>query len=147
MRYLLALLFVLLCPFSGHAQWQTVAGFGQKVVVPNGMLIRYGSAQDNKFTTPKIFSALSFTVNSAVFPTNPDPTAVQGTFVLQAYQLPIAQTLTVAGAAVSVSTAVTPIPQSGTPEYCGSGNATTITIKAMPLVSGFLAAGSTVTCN
>lgn len=144
MKYLFGLL--LLCPFA-HAQWQTVAAFGTKVVVPNGMLIRYGSAQDNKFTTPKIFSALSFTVNSAVFPTNPDPTAVQGTFVLQAYQLPIAQTLTVAGAAVSVATTVTPPALAGTPEYCGSGKATTITINVTPLSSGFLAAGSTVTCK
>jgi hypothetical protein len=149
MRYLLALAILLFCPFSGQAQWQTVATNGQSVKVPIGMVLRYGSPVDNMWSTPKLYTQnSSFSIGSGQFPVNPDPNAKVSTLVIQAYQLPIPQTITVAGNAVTVTTPVPTPAVAGTAAYCPTGKAKTanINITVTP-ETGLIAAGSQMTCQ
>lgn len=96
--------FVLLGSMAHAQQWVTVGNYGQgPVTVPAGMWIRYGSVKDNAFVIKWYNNGKSgFNIDFHEYTTNPDPTADQTTFVIQAYVLPLAQTLTVAGATVTV---------------------------------------------
>jgi len=131
MKYLLALIVVvLLCPFSGQCQWMTVANYGQVVTVPAGMLLRYGSATDNLWvmkTTPFLQNT-TFTVGGGEFPVSPDPTAASNTFVLQAYQIPLAQAITVDGTSMAVPAATLAAAKTGTTATSVAGN-TTFTVN------------------
>jgi hypothetical protein len=132
MRYLYALMIVLSCPLA-RAQWMTIATNGQSVSVSTGLLVRYGSVTDNLWTYKQYLTPKTYTVGGGEFPVSPDPNAPKSTLVLQAYQLPIAQTVTVSGqtTAIPVNTAApngpTPAAQPGTPAYCNTGRATTAT--------------------
>lgn len=98
------ILFLLLSPLA-RGQWMQVAGYGQTVTVPAGMLIRWGSPTDNLWINKQYLQSTTFTTGGGQFPTSPDPTAKSTTFVLQAYQVPLTQAITVAGVSTAVPAA------------------------------------------
>lgn len=102
----LILTILMLCPFSGHCQWMTVATYNQTVTVPAGMLVRWGSVTDNLWINKQYLLSTTFTTGGGQFPISPDPTAKSTTFVLQAYQVPLAQAITVVGKSMSVPAAI-----------------------------------------
>lgn len=98
------LFMLLLAAPMAHAQWVTVAAANQTVttIAPNTTWVRYGSMADNKWFIKAYSSPKTFVVGPKEYTTNPDPTADASTFILQVYQQPAAQTITVAGAPVSI---------------------------------------------
>lgn len=149
-RYLLLLLLAL-CPVA-RAQWTTVATYKQPVIVTVGTLFRWGSATDNLWSPYKMASqpTLSFTVGGGEFPVNPDPQQPISALVLQVYQIPIAQNITVAGTVVPIpamdaTKSVTPQP--GTPDYCNSGKAMVAAVNVViSAATGTITSGS-MPCN
>ena len=145
------LLLLALVSAPAYAQWMTVAKFGQTVTVSPGSLIRYGSPIDNMWDNYKLYlSGKTYTVGGGEFPTNPDPQAVDTTFVLQVYQIPVAQTITVAGSAIPIpamDATQTAVPQPGTPAYCNSGKAMTAAVNVViSAATGTITSGS-MPCN
>jgi hypothetical protein len=134
-KYLLALA-ILLCPFSGQAQWMTVATNAQTVTVPAGMLIRYGSVADNLWINKQYLQSTTFSVGGGQFPVSPDPSAKSTTFVLQAYQVPLAQAITVAGQSMSVPaatvTAAKPPPATPTATSVAGNKTFTVNMTVTP---------------
>jgi hypothetical protein len=152
MRYLLALLIVISCPIA-RAQWMTIATNGQKVTVNVGTLVRYGNVADDLWVVKPFTSTQAFVVGSGEFPTSPDPKQPSTSFVLQVYQLPIAQSVTVAGqvTAIPTNTAIgsgpSPAAQPGTAAYCNSGKAKTVTYSSTATVATGLISSAGATCN
>lgn len=104
---------------AAQAQWVTVAAPGQIVTIPIGTYVRWGSVADNLFILKPYITTQTYRVGGGQFPTSPDPKANPSTFVLQVYQQPVAQTVTVSGKAVVVPAAgpVTPPNLSVTATY------------------------------
>lgn len=147
-------LFALLSlPVAAHAQWQTVATYGQSVTIPVGVLVRWGSTTDNLWAPYKQYlTGKTYSVGGGEFPTNPDPQVPANTLVLQVYQIPIQQTIRVAGATINipasdVSTGIGGAPQPGTPAYCNTGLAKTAQANIVVSASTGTITSGNLPCN
>lgn len=144
-------LFALLMPIPAHAQWMTVATYGQKVVVPVAMLVRWGSTTDNLWSPYKQYlTGKTYIVGGGEFPVDPDPQVAISSLVLQVYQIPIAQVLTVGGGTINIpamDATQNITPQPGTPAYCNSGSAKTAEVNVVISAATGTITSGTMPCN
>lgn len=154
MRKIIFVLLMALAP-ALHAQYTPVATYGQvPIIITPGTYLRYGPANGPWFV--KYYSAAkTITSWTAEFTTNPVPGGNVNTYVLSAFQLPLAsngsaQTITVAGTKITIPVAgntvppVNPLP--GTNAYCGTGLAKSFTFNGTGTSSGFTG-GISMVCN